>query len=220
MYTAVLLHPNLTSLQDGTLTVPCIDFREMRERVGVPLDKTLDILDVIHSWDEERQKKAFAVIAEIEEEALRNMKLMPGAAELCELLDKNKLPRALVTRNVSTSVEFFHKTAFPLPPFYPCLSREWKPYKPDPASLHHIADHWGISPTELVMIGDSARDDIGCGNNAGAVTILLDQEGKYAGKDDPNLNGVVPDFIVRSLHEASVVLHEELSLVPPSSETC
>lgn len=181
----------------------------MRRRVGI---RGGDILHVIHSWDEERQKEAFAKIAEIEEEALQNMKLMAGAEELCALLDEAKLPRALVTRNVSASVDFFHKTAFPLPPFHPSLSREWKPYKPDPASLHYIAQHWGVSPSELVMIGDSAKDDVVCGNAAGSVTILLDEDGKYDGTRDPKLNGAKPDFIVSSLHEASKVLHEELEL--------
>lgn len=207
----MILNVNRPSVQDGTLTVPCIDFMEMRRRVGV---ESGDILDVIHGWDEARQKEAFATIAEIEEEALRNMKLMPGAAELCSLLDEARLPRALVTRNVSASVDFFHRTAFPLPPFYPSLSREWKPYKPDPASLHYIAEHWGVSPTELIMIGDSAKDDVVCGNAAGAITILLDENEKYSGKEDPKLHGARPDFIVGSLHQASTVIHSEFTLLP------
>lgn len=194
---------------DGTLTVPCIDFAEMRRRVGIEQG---DILHVIHSWPEDKQKEAFAKIAEIEEEALANLKVMPGAIELCSLLDEAMLPRALVTRNVSSSVQFFHDTAFPLPPFHPSLSREWKPYKPDPASLHYIADHWGVEPHELVMIGDSAKDDVVCGNAAGALTILLDQEGVYSGRDDVALKNARPDFIVRSMHEVSVVLHTMVKL--------
>jgi hypothetical protein len=52
---------------DGTLTVPVIDFLEMRRRAGVPLNE--DILDAINSWtDEARKAKAYAAIAEVEEE--------------------------------------------------------------------------------------------------------------------------------------------------------
>jgi len=116
-----------------------------------------------------------------------------------------------VTRNVDSSVKFFHETAFPLPPFYPSLSREWRPYKPDPASLHHIADHWKVESSELVMIGDSAKDDVVCGINAGAVTILLDEKKEYRGLDDPNLPGR-PDFIVHDLFEAAHVLTRCLDL--------
>ncbi|KAI8102456.1 hypothetical protein M9435_006057 [Picochlorum sp. BPE23] len=196
---------------DGTLTVPCIDFAKMRQSVGI---ESGDILHVIHSWPQEKQDEAFAKIAAIEEEALENMKIMPGAVELCSLLDERNIPRALVTRNVSSSVQFFHDTAFPLPPFHPSLSREWRPYKPDPASLHHIAEQWNVSPSELVMIGDSAKDDVVCGNAAGAVTILLDEKNVYKERNDPKLVEInaVPDFIVSSLHEASVVLHDQLQL--------
>lgn len=197
---------------DGTLTVPCIDFQEMRRRVGV---EEGDILHVIHGWPEDKQEEAFRKIAEIEEEALEKLQVMPGAVELCATLDEKKTPRALVTRNVSSSVKFFHDTAFPLPPFHPSISREWKPYKPDPASLHHIADCWCVGPDELVMIGDSAKDDVVCGNAAGAVTILLDEKGLYHSREDPSLLNARPDFIVKSLHEASTVLHNYLQLSAP-----
>ena len=197
---------------DGTLTVPCIDFQEMRRRVGV---EEGDILHVIHGWSEEKQEEAFRKIAEIEEEALEKLQVMPGAVELCSTLDEKRTPRALVTRNVSSSVKFFHDTAFPLPPFHPSISREWKPYKPDPASLHHIAECWSVGSDELVMIGDSAKDDVVCGNAAGAVTILLDERGVYKSRDDPSLLNARPDFIVNSLHEASMVLHDYLQLSAP-----
>ncbi len=197
---------------DGTLTVPCIDFQEMRRRVGV---EEGDILHVIHGWPVEKQEDAFRKIAEIEEEALEKLQVMPGAVELCATLDEKKTPRALVTRNVSSSVKFFHDTAFPLPPFHPSISREWKPYKPDPASLHHIADCWSVGSDELVMIGDSAKDDVVCGNAAGAVTILLDEKRLYQSREDPSLLNARPDFIVNSLHEASTVLHHFLQLSAP-----
>lgn len=48
------------------------------------------------------------------------------------------------------------------------------PYKPSPAALQHIAQQWGISASECIMVGDSAKDDVVCGNRAGAVTVLLD----------------------------------------------
>ncbi|KAH7623919.1 putative Haloacid dehalogenase-like hydrolase domain-containing protein [Nannochloris sp. 'desiccata'] len=197
---------------DGTLTVPCIDFAEMRRRAGVTEG---DILTVIDAWPAERRAKAYAAIAEIEAEALQNMKIMPGAVVLCSLLDASHVPRALVTRNVSSSVDFFHRTHFDLPPFFPALSREWTPYKPDPGSLLHIAEHWGVKGTELVMIGDSAKDDVVCANRAGAVSILLDIDNTYTGLEDPKLAGELkPTFIVSSLNEAAEVLHTKVQLSP------
>lgn len=35
-----------------------------------------------------------------------------------------------------------------------------RPLQPHPAALQHIAQHWGIEPDELVMVGDSAKDDV------------------------------------------------------------
>lgn len=44
--------------------------------------------------------------------------------------------------------------------FVPALSREFRPYKPNPAPLLHICSSWGIPPNEVMMIGDSLRDDV------------------------------------------------------------
>lgn len=201
---------------DGTLTIPCIDFDEMRRRVGIAEG---DILSVVDSWDTERRGNAYAIITEIEEQALQEMRIMPGANELCALLDASEVRRAIVTRNVSASIDFFLKTyqmTHKTPSrFFPALSREWRPYKPDPAALHHIAEHWGINSAELVMIGDSATVDVVCANCAGAASILLDTHGKYFGLDDPKLVGrLKPDFLVRSLEEAAEVLQTKLRLSP------
>ena len=62
----------------------------------------------------------------------------------------------------AASIEFFHRHHFTLPPFTPALSREFAPYKPNPASLLHIAEKWGVAPEELAMVGDSAKDDVSC----------------------------------------------------------
>ena len=63
--------------QDGTLTVPVIDFAAMRARVGVP--DGADILDYIASRPEAEQAAAFKAIQQIEDQALHDMQAMPGA---------------------------------------------------------------------------------------------------------------------------------------------
>jgi hypothetical protein len=63
---------------------------------------------------------------------------------------------------VKRSVDYFHAHHFPLPAFLPAISRECgHPYKPSPAALLHICEAWGIQPHECVMVGDSAKDDVG-----------------------------------------------------------
>ena len=46
------------------------------------------------------------------------------------------------------------------PPFRPALSREFQPYKPHAAPLLHICDAWGADPKEVLIIGDSHKDDV------------------------------------------------------------
>lgn len=60
--------------------------------------------------------------------------------------------------------------------FEPVITRSFKPPKPDPAGILHIASQWGVPKEErasaMIMVGDSF-DDIYAGAAAGAVTVLL-----------------------------------------------
>ena len=46
------------------------------------------------------------------------------------------------------------------------------PRKPDPASMHHIAEKWGVSPAEITLVGDSLFD-ARCAENAGTGLVLV-----------------------------------------------
>lgn len=58
--------------------------------------------------------------------------------------------------------------------FWPVITREFKPPKPDPAGILHIAAQWGLEDgaSSLIMVGDSV-DDMAAGHAAGAATVLL-----------------------------------------------
>ena len=51
--------------------------------------------------------------------------------------------------------------------YYQVLTRDFKPVKPDPAPLFHIAKRWETEPKNLIMVGDD-KNDIQCGKAAGA----------------------------------------------------
>eukprot|EP00891_Asterochloris_glomerata_P001714 jgi/Astpho2/1714/Aster-04139 len=126
-------------------------------------------------------------------QALDRMELMPDLHELAAFMDKYGLPRALITRNTSESVEFFHRLLpAGLAPFSPALSREFLPYKPSPDALIHICKSWGIAPQHAVM------DDILAGRRAGCVTVLLDGEHHYTSPEDLE-EELRPHFLIRSL---------------------
>lgn len=196
----------------------------MRRRLGI---ETGDVLTTIKGWTSERQAWANAILADIEEEAMRNMKLMPGTAELLAFLDGRRLPRGLVTRNVKTSVDYFHAHCLPRPlaPFSPALSRDCGfPHKPAPDSLLHICAAWNVAPAEVLCIGDSAKDDVAMGNRAGCITVLLDYQQQDHGREvrwralGQTLEGEMrPHHIVGSLTEVVELLESSYTVECASS---
>lgn len=52
------------------------------------------------------------------------------------------------------------------------LGRDEAAPKPSPDGLLKIASAWGVTPSELVMVGDY-RFDLDCGRAAGARTVLV-----------------------------------------------
>ncbi|XP_020587308.1 haloacid dehalogenase-like hydrolase domain-containing protein At2g33255 isoform X2 [Phalaenopsis equestris] len=205
---------------DGTLTVPVIDFSAMYREVlgddGYAAAKsgnpggTVDILHHIETLAPQEQQRAYEIIADFERQGLDRLQIMPGAAELCAFIDYKQM-RGLITRNVKASVDLFHQR-FGLK-FAPALSREFRPYKPNPAPLLHICLSWGIPPNEVMMIGDGLRDDVTCGKQAGAFTCLLDESGRYGPLESLSKDRQ-PDFKVSSLAEIQYLLDLNFELLP------
>ncbi len=80
--------------------------------------------------------------------------------------------------------DYFNSVHFPHAPFLPAITRDCPfAYKPSPEALLHICDTWGIPPGVCMMVGDSVKDDIVCGNRAGAITVLLDIHRNYSRED-------------------------------------
>ena len=86
--------------------------------------------------------------------------------------------------------------------FHPIVTRDFRPPKPSPAGILHIAKAWGIDTSgasphpetgkqlPLVMVGDSI-DDIIAGYDAGALTVLVKSPGKEELEVDERTHVVV-----------------------------
>ena len=96
--------------------------------------------------------------------------------------------------------------------FTPIITRDFKPPKPSPAGILHIAQKWGVEASvasssettttntsttnnnppllPLIMVGDSI-DDIIAGHEAGALTVLVRSEGKEELERDERTDVVV-----------------------------
>ncbi|KAK3714447.1 hypothetical protein LTR37_007753 [Vermiconidia calcicola] len=189
---------------DGTLCEPQnYMFSEMRSAVSIP--KSVDILDHIHSLSENDQKSAFAAIQDIERRAMANQVPQAGLVSLMEFLDRHGVKKGICTRNFDAPVTHLLEKHLPshIDAFHPIVTRDFRPPKPSPAGILHIAHAWGLTktaeipaslseerPPGLIMVGDSI-DDVISGYEAGAMTVLLRSEGKEDIEKDERTDVVV-----------------------------
>lgn len=60
------------------------------------------------------------------------------------------------------------------------------------------------------MVGDSFRDDVVCGNRAGATTVLLDTEGMHACRGESMEGEQRPHYYATSLSDVEGILRHLL----------
>lgn len=160
-------------------------FTEMRAALNIP--KSVDILGHIASLPPAAQPSALQTVRAIERRAMLTQTPQPGLARLMRYLDARGIRTAICTRNYEEPVRHFLATSLPGRPaaaFDPIVTRDFKPPKPDPAGILHIARQWGLTgggegrgekgadASGLIMVGDSF-DDMAAGRRAGAATVLL-----------------------------------------------
>ncbi|KAI9663780.1 MAG: hypothetical protein M1821_007270 [Bathelium mastoideum] len=147
----------------------------MRAALGIP--KSVDILDHVHSLPEKEQEEAQEKIREIERRAMVVQKPQAGLLDLMEYLTRRSVRKAICTRNFDAPVEHLLTKFMPLQLFEPIITRAFRPPKPDPAGILHIAKEWSLDDGaySLIMVGDSV-DDMTAGFRAGAATVLLVNE--------------------------------------------
>mmetsp|Transcript_41056 Transcript_41056/g.46646 ORF Transcript_41056/g.46646 Transcript_41056/m.46646 type:complete len:280 (+) Transcript_41056:34-873(+) len=213
---------------DGTLIQSCIDFADMRKRIYKVASEDLgrsvsdgDVIKLAPKLSLDGQKKADAIFADIEAKALRDMKLMPGMIELCKFLDnETTIKRAILTRNVFSSIDYMYENYMKqhnVTRFNPQIARDSLDKdgniltaKPQPDAIHYICrECWNCSPSEVIMVGDSYKDDVVAGNRAGCgATILLKPKfDNNSGNDNEStLNERIPTFIITELSDLQPLL--------------
>jgi len=178
---------------DGTLTVPTLDFNAMRSEIGLPDG---DLAEEVLKLPAPEQRRAWAIIAEHETEAIQNQTLQKGADVFLEKCRGAGIKLGVVTRNEMRSVDALcarYDLAFDS-----VVTREFDFIKPHPAPILHILKQWSMRADEVLMIGDYVHD-IDCGRSAGTKTCFYQNPGStYHG------NGA--DFVVRSIEELSAMV--------------
>lgn len=225
---------------DGTLTVPNLDFAKMYQDCGIKADQDI-LYEMKHNMSAERAAECQAIIDQMEQNGRDTLQLMPGAHELLTWCrahhngSNENIPTAIVTRNTKLSVDRLEEllslssqpeaaiTATPTlqNPFQQphvfdvIISRDDEsfPPKPDPASLRHILQKWGITndnvdhdnaTASVVMVGDSPANDVAYGKAAGTTTVLVDSGRRFVATETAKQQDAMmttPDCIVQHLWE-------------------
>lgn len=152
-------------------------FAEMRAALGIA--KAVDILQHIDSLPPHEQPAATEAVRAVERRAMELQVPQPGLTTLMSYLDARRVPKAICTRNFDVPVQNLLTKFLAESLFSPIITRAFRPPKPDPAGILHIAADWGLvdnngmaDASGLIMVGDSI-DDMTAGRKAGAATVLL-----------------------------------------------
>lgn len=205
-------------------------FAEMRSALNIT--KGTDILDHVYSLPTpEAREEAMESIRAIERNAMASQQPQPGLVELMAYLDRRRIPKGICTRNFDAPVDhLLTKFLSSVEPFAPIVTRDFRPPKPEPAGILHIARTWGLTrplsdgkgtaaanrveaveagssdvegdASGLIMVGDSI-DDMTAGHKAGAATVLLINPANQHLAEHPHT-----DFVVTRLDELIQVLEE------------
>lgn len=96
-----------------------------------------------------------------------------GITPLLEKLVAAGVKLAVLSNKPHEVTEPMVRHIFPTVPFDVVLGYTPAfPRKPNPASMHHIAGKWGVSPAEITLVGDSLFD-ARCAENAGTSLVLV-----------------------------------------------
>lgn len=152
---------------DGTITVPRLDFDQIRRDMGLGPEP---ILESMARLDADEQAKARRVLEMHERVAAEQADLNPGIVEFLHFLKVQKIPSALITRNSADSVKTVllkHQLFFPV-----CVTRDDGVHKPDPRSVQLACDRLGVRPGRCWMVGDGYHD-VQAGQAAGCTTVWI-----------------------------------------------
>lgn len=154
---------------DGTITKPYLNFRNIREAMGIPQTE-IYLLEKMSEMKTEQKEKAFKVLREYEAEAVENSELTDGVKELLDELKKRKIKSVILTRNSSLSINEAckkHNICFDL-----VVTREDAPVKPKPDGILLISQKMGIPLCDMMLVGDYIFDMM-AGEAAGVKTVFL-----------------------------------------------
>ena len=153
---------------DGTITVPYINWRELREKIGAPPGQT--IMDFIDSLPEERSIWANQELLTAEMAAAENAVANEGIFDLVRALSAMGIRLSVVTNNHQAAMKTV-LLRYGLH-FDTALAREDGEIKPSPDLIYKALAGMKLTANEVVTVGDGRYDIEAC-KRAGVRCIYL-----------------------------------------------
>ncbi len=139
---------------DGTVTVPYIDWKTLRERIGAPQGKT--IIDHIASLSPERSAWADGLLLEAERDAAVHSEVNDGVRDLLDYLKSRGIRTALVTNNHRKALEIVlrkHDLHFDA-----TFTRDEGEIKPAGDLFEKALEALGLPADDVATVGDGQYD--------------------------------------------------------------
>lgn len=138
---------------DGTVFSNSLNWEEIRRRLEVGESH---LLQTLYGKTDPESTKKMTILEEYER--INTFKARPrrGVHRFLSFLKKNGIRTALVTNNSLKNTEYL-LDKFSLT-FQYILTREKGLWKPDPAPIRHVLDHFNVCSRETAVIGDSYYD--------------------------------------------------------------
>jgi len=191
---------------DGTITTPGhLDFPAIRNAVGCPPGTS--ILTYIEALDLEKRATAERILDEFEMKAAAEVLPAPGIAQVIAYLDSHGLQRGILTRNTLRAVKrsLENMPFLRLDDFSCVITREDEiPVKPEPDGVLVAAKRFGVTPAEMLVVGDYLYD-VEAGHRAGSYTVFVDN---LSSRADPAPQS---DFTISDLRSLICLLHPYLN---------
>jgi len=170
---------------------------QIRHYIGIPLESI--IKNVLGKEDKNLEEKLRDAQNEILWKKAETLRAFPDAVSMLEKL-KSRNIKLLIASSAEEAWIKFAITKCSLDKYiYAYISGEMKRPKPAPDIFVEAFKLAGVEPKEGIVIGDR-ETDTEPGMLIGALTILVDRDGIYKGRD------VKADFVVKNLDEAYAIL--------------
>ncbi|MBN1126063.1 MAG: HAD family hydrolase [Sedimentisphaerales bacterium] len=159
---------------DGTITEPFFDFDAIREEIGMDR-KAGPILEAMETMTPHQRQRTEEILKKHEDLAVEQSTLNPTTRETLEALSHRGIRIGILTRNTrdnALAISSRHNLRFDA-----IVDRQAGPVKPDPFGVLHICRMFHIQPDQALVVGDFLFDLL-CANNAGAISVLLQHDGR------------------------------------------